>query len=395
LNVFKIREFEKMAKRVVVTVISDLVTDQRVHKVCQTLHDNGYEILLIGAKKKNSLPLEKRDYAATRIPLLFQKKIFFFIEFNARLFMKLLFMKADIFLGNDLDVMAATFFAGKWKKKQIVYDTHEYYMAMAGLDNKVIRKTIWKKLESFIFPRLRYIYTISDSFCDLYRKDYSKELKTVRNVPYLHDKAITVDQVLLNKIDALIPQNKHLLIFQGAGINPHRGVEELILAMKYLDPKKYHLLLVGGGDIFSLIESMILQNHLGDIITVIPKVPFVVLKHITRKAHLGLSLDKSDNLNHRFGLPNKIFDYLHAGLPVLVSRLVELEKIVNFYRVGAFIENHEPNHIAARIETVFANPDNMEMWKENTERARKELNWENESKIVLEIFKQVAAERVN
>jgi glycosyltransferase involved in cell wall biosynthesis len=119
------------------------------------------------------------------------------------------------------------------------------------------------------------------------------------------------------------------------------------------------------------------------------------LKHITRQAHLGLSLDKSDNLNHRFGLPNKIFDYLHAGLPVLVSRLVELEKIVNRYQVGTFIENHEPQHIAKRIENVFEDQPALEMWKKNTERARNELNWENEGKIVLAIFKQVAPERVN
>ncbi|MBS1597803.1 MAG: glycosyltransferase [Bacteroidetes bacterium] len=384
-----------MAKRIVVTVISDLVTDQRVHKVCQTLHDAGYEILLIGAKKKKSLPLEKRDYKAIRIPLLFQRKIFFFLEFNTRLFLKLLFTKADIFLGNDLDVMAATFFAGRWKKKQIVYDTHEYYMAMAGLDNKIIRKKIWKTLESYIFPRLQFIYTICDSFCELYRKDYGKELRTVRNVPYLHDKSPNADPQLLKKIDALIPQNKKLLIFQGAGINPHRGVEELVLAMRFLDSKKYHLLLVGGGDIFSLIEEMIHEHKLEEIITVIPKVPFQVLRHITRQAHLGLSLDKPDNLNHRYGLPNKIFDYLHAGLPVLVSRLVELEKIVNFYRVGTFIENHDPNHIAACIESAFENTDSMKLWKENTVIAKKELNWENEGKIVLEIFKQVAAEKVN
>jgi len=80
---------------------------------------------------------------------------------------------------------------------------------------------------------------------------------------------------------------------------------------------------------------------------------------------------------------------------VLVSRLVELEKIVNFYQVGTFIDNHEPKHIASRIESIFDDVERMKMWKENTEKARKELNWENESKIVLEIFKQVAAETVN
>jgi len=165
--------------------------------------------------------------------------------------------------------------------------------------------------------------------------------------------------------------------------------------MQYLDPKKYHLILVGGGDIFPLIKEMIHQHQLNELITIIPKVPFGVLKQITKQAHLGLSLDKADNLNHRYGLPNKIFDYLHAGLPVLVSRLVELEKIVNFYCVGTFIESHEPKHIAACIESVFENPDQMKHWKENTEKAKMELNWENESKIVLEIFKQVAAETVN
>ena len=108
-----------MAKRVVVTVISDLVTDQRVHKVCQTLHDNGYEIFLIGAKKRTSLPLAKRDYKAKRITMLFQRKIFFYLEFNIRLFFKLLFTKGDIFLGNDLDAMAATFFAGRLRRKKI------------------------------------------------------------------------------------------------------------------------------------------------------------------------------------------------------------------------------------------------------------------------------------
>ena len=386
-----------MAKRVVVTVISDLVTDQRVHKVCQTLHDNGYEIFLIGAKKSTSLPLAKRDYKARRITMLFQKKIFFYIEFNIRLFFKLLFTKGDIFLGNDLDAMAATFFAGRWRRKKIVYDTHEYYMAMAGLDNKVIRKKIWKSLESYIFPRIRHIYTISDSFCDLYRNDYHKELRTVRNVPYLNPlKVETKDEVeKLKTIDAIIPTNKHVLIFQGAGINPHRGVEELVLAMKYLDQDKYHLILVGSGDIFPIIEDMRERHHLENIITIIPKVPFQILRHITEQAHLGLSLDKGDNINHRYGLPNKIFDYLHAGLPVLVSRLVELEKIVNFYQVGTFVENHEPNHIATCIENAFKNPDSMNMWKENTVKARNELNWENESKIVLEIFKQVEAETVN
>ena len=290
--------------------------------------------------------------------------------------------------------MPANRLAAWLKRKSIVYDTHEYYMAMAGLDGKRFRRKIWKGIESFIFPRLKYIYTICESFCELYKNDYQKQLVAVRNVPYLHVENSSFDQKRICEIKALIPRDRKILIFQGAGINQHRGAEELVQAMKLLNPEKFHLLIIGGGDIFEQIRATINQENLGDRITILPKLPFDLLREITPMANLGLSLDKADNLNHRYGLPNKIFDYLHAGLPVLVSRLVELEKIVNEYKVGAYIDSHEPSHIACRIEKLFEDPQQLKTWQSNTVRARQELNWEKESKIVLTIFKQVDSERV-
>ncbi len=385
-----------MAKRIVVTVISDLATDQRVHKVCQTLHDKGYQVKLIGAKRRGSLPLAPRDYSARRIGILFQSGFLFYAEFNVRLFLRLLGEPADAYLGNDLDVMAATFASARIKGKPVVYDTHEYYLGMAGLENKPRTAKIWKALESFIFAHVHHIYTVCDSICALYKKDYGKDLVAVRNVPYLHPKDTEADfGALLGQIDHSIPQGKKILLFEGAGINPHRGVEELVLAMQYLDPRHFHLLIVGGGDILGKVKSLVVDHQLGDRITFIPKVPFEVLRHIIRQADLGLALDKTDNLNHRLGLPNKIFDYLHAEVPVLVSRLVESEKIITTYQVGTFIENHDPVHIARCIANIFDNPDRMVEWKKNTERVRQELNWETESKIVLRIFEQLGAETVN
>ena len=383
-----------MPTRIVVSVISDLVTDQRVHKVCQSLHEEGYLVKLIGAKRRSSLPLNQRDYATRRINLVFQRKFLFYAEFNLRLFFLLLFSSVDIYLGNDLDTMPANWLAGWLRRKPIVYDTHEYYMAMAGLDGKRIRKKIWKGIESFIFPRLRYIYTICESFCELYERDYHKKLIAVRNVPYLHPRHAFIDPKKINEIRSVIPANRKILIFQGAGINQHRGVEELVLAMKWLNPERFHLLIIGGGDIFQQIRDLMTIEKLEDRITIIPKLPFELLREVTPMADLGLSLDKPDNLNHRYGLPNKIFDYIHARLPVLVTRLVELEKIVNEYQVGAFIDSHDPSHIAIRIKKLFEDPAQLRNWKLNTERAKEELNWEKESKIVLSIFKQVESERV-
>ena len=376
-------------KRIQVTVISDLVTDQRVHKVCQTLHDAGYAITLTGAARKGSLPMDERDYTTHRIRLLFQHKIFFYAEFNTRLFFRLLFSKTDILLGNDLDVMAATWLAGWLKKKPVVYDSHEYYLEMAGLDNKPVIKNIWRRIEQKIFPRVSAVYTVCDSICRMYETDYHRPLRAVRNVPYKNKPVTNEHTEAIAAIDARIPRNKKILLFQGAGINPHRGVEELVLAMTRLDPEKFHLLIIGSGDIIETIKRLIAENTLHDRITLIPKQPFAILEHFTRQADLGLSIDKPDNINHRFGLPNKIFDYLHAGLPVLVSRLIEVEKIVLTYDVGDFIENHDPSHIAERIQYMLADDQRLDAWKTNTIRARNELNWEIEGKIVIDIFKQV------
>ena len=378
-----------MGKRVVISVISDLVTDQRVHKVTLTLQEAGYTVLLIGARRAKSLPLAPRSYPTRRIRMLFQKKVFFYAEFNLRLFFRLLFTKADIFLGNDLDVMSAVWLAGTLRHRPVVYDTHEYYLGMPELNGRPRVKKIWQRIEAFIFPRLQYIYTICDSFRDLYFKDYGKTLGVVRNVPYR--KAADIDVPLPAALEDRLPKDKFFLLFQGAGINPERGVEELVLAMLELDPVRFHLVIIGGGDNWDNIVRLVGDNGLADRISLIPKIPFEQLRSVTRRAHLGLSLDKPNNINHIYGLPNKIFDYLHSGVPVLVSKLVEVEKIVNAYAVGDFIDSHDPTHIAQKIEAIGNDPARLERWKHNTLKVRDELNWEREGRVVVNIFEQVAS----
>ncbi|HEV3222129.1 MAG TPA: glycosyltransferase [Puia sp.] len=385
-------------KLIVVTVISDLATDYRVHKICQTLHENGYRVLLAGSWNKGSLPLKPRDYQTYRLKTWFRKTFLFYAEFNARLFLRLVREKADIYLGNDLDVMPATMLLARLKKKPLVYDSHEYFLGMAGFERKPLRRTIWKFIEGHVFSHLKYMYTVSDSIQNLYRKNYHKKLFVVRNLPLKNPAAqdlTRIEKDWISSIDLKIPGNKNLLIFQGAGINESRGAEELVYSMLFLDAADFHLLIIGGGDLFGKLEKIVDQNQLSEKITLVPKVPFAILGHFTRKAQLGLSIDKPSVLNHKYSLPNKLFEYLHAGVPVLASRLVEQEKIISHYDVGGFIEDHHPEHIALKIKEIFEDPERLERWKQNTSRVRDELNWENESKIVLGIFKQVEKDSVN
>ena len=384
-------------KLITVTVISDLVTDYRVHKICQTLHNEGYRIHLIGSSNKRSLALKSRDYQTDRIKTWFKGTALFYVEFNIRLFFRLLHQKPDIFLGNDLDVMPATMLVARLRKKPIVYDSHEFFLGMAGMDQKPIRRYIWKFIEIRIFARLKYMYTVSDSIRNLYRRIYHKKVFVVRNLPLKDplNPELTIEEVTwIRSIDQRIPENKNLIILQGAGINESRGAEELVYSMIFLDSSNFHLLIIGGGDVFSKLEKMIKQNHLSEKITLIQKVPFAVLGHFTRKAQLGISIDKSSVLNHKYSLPNKLFEYLHAGVPVLASRLIEQERIINQYDVGAFIEDYQPEHMAGKIKEIFANPELLNRWKQNTCKVREALNWENERKIVIDIFKQVERDSV-
>ena len=332
-------------KLIIVTVISDLATDYRVHKICQTLHENGFRVILTGSSSNGSLPIKSRDYQTNRLKTWFESSFLFYLEFNTRLFFKLFRENAGIYLGNDLDVMPATMLMARLKKKPVVYDSHEYFLGMAGLDKKPIRRSIWKFIEKRVLSNLKYMYTVSESIRNLCLRNYHGKLSVVRNLPLKEPVVpiLTMDEKeWIKSIDQKIPENKNLIIFQGAGINESRGGEELVYSMLFLDSANFHLLILGGGDVFEKLKKIIDQNHLSEKITLVSKVPFTLLCHFTKKAKLGVSIDKPNIQNHKYSLPNKLFEYLHAGVPVLASRLVEQEKIISHYDVGGVYRRTQP-----------------------------------------------------
>lgn len=361
-------------KRIVVSVISDLVTDQRVHRTCQYLHDKGLDVLLIGRLKKDSLEMQPRDYKFIRINPWFQKGVLMYAMFNIKLFFKLAFKKWDMLWANDLDTLLPNFILAKTGQKPIVYDSHEYFTAVPELENRPLVKGVWKTIESFCLKRLQFAITVNSSIADIYHREYGLEMKVLRNIPPYVE---VVDDI---NWPFEIPMNHKVLLVQGAGINIDRGIEEMVTAMNYI--KNAVLVIIGGGDVLDQLKNQVRTENLDTKVFFIPKVPLQTLKAYSKKADIGLSLDKDTNLNYRFSLPNKLFDYLHAGLAVVCTNLPEVSKVVKQNSVGIIIKDNSPESIATAVNELLANPDQLKIYRDNALNAAKELNWQGECRVI-------------
>ncbi len=337
------------------------------------------EVLLVGRKMRNSPELDNREYSMHRMKLVFEKGPLFYAEFNLRLFLFMIFKKADMLISNDLDTLLPNYLIHKFKNVPLVYDSHEYFTEVPELVYRKRTQAIWKFIERKLFPKLINIVTVNDSIADLFENDYGIRPKVVRNIPRSNQLEKKVSRNFLD-----LPDDKHILILQGSGINVQRGAEELIEAMQFVNDAV--LLIVGNGDVINILKDLVKKLGLAKKVIFKPRMSYHELMQYTALADLGLTLDKSTNLNYKFSLPNKLFDYIHAGVPVLSSSLPEIKKIITRYDVGDFIPDHNPKNIAQKINQMLNNQVLMKKWKKNCKFAAAELTWENEERILKEIY---------
>ena len=365
-------------KKITVSVISDLTTDQRVIRICTSLQQMGFDVSVIARSFNDSLPLDKYPFAARRIKCFFRKGFMQYAEFNFRLFFKLLFTKTDYFLANDLDTLLPNYLCSKIKNKKIFYDTHEYFTGVPELKDSPTKIKIWKWIEDFIFPKLPVVYTVNNSVKNKYVAEYGNEIAVIRNVP---------KQVVASQME--LPQKwkgKVLLLMQGAGINEGRGGMELLLAMQYL-PENYHLVFIGSGTLWYAIVAKRVELKLEHKVEMIAKLPPSELQKITPLATLGFSLDSFEDLNCLYNLPNKIFDYMQVGVPVIATAIPEVAAIIEEYKYGICIKNVDPQFLAKTIEGTINDTNLYATLKANCAIAAKELNWEKESIKLQQIYK--------
>lgn len=343
----------------------------------------GFEVLLVGRLKEDSMPLEERPYDCHRMKLIFERGPLFYAEYNIRLFLLLLSSKVDILHANDLDTLLANHLASRLRNKPLIYDSHEYFTETPEVIHRPFVRKVWLRIEKWIFPKVHAAFTVNTSLADIFENKYKIPVRVMRNVPRKRKY-----EVRKTRQELQLPDDRKIILLQGAGINIQRGAEEAVMAMQHLDGVL--LLIIGGGDVMPILHEMVDDLKLNDKVRILPKQPYEILYDYTVLSDLGLTLDKDTNPNYRYSLPNKLFDYIQARVPVLASPMTEIKKIVDEYGIGDTIENHEPQHIASKIQEAAENSRKMEEWKENLIFASAKLCWENEKHVLEEVYKAYA-----
>lgn len=361
-------------KKIIFTVINDLNYDQRMIRICSALQQNGYDCCLIGRKKKNSLPLLSRNYKQYRLNCFFESGKFFYLEYNIRLFIYLLFQNPWSYCSIDVDTFPAVFLSSRIRGKNLIFDAHEIFTDVPEVKDRKFIKKIWQVIEKMAFKKSDLCYTVGGELAKYFSEKYNVNVHVVRNVP---EKS--------NQIPYSPDKQNKFMLYQGA-LNKGRGLEAAIEAMQKLPCR---LIIAGEGDLSEELRELASQYNVADKIDFLGFVLPENLPSLTCKAWIGLNVSENAGLSYYLSLNNKCFDYIRAGLPSLMNPFPEYNALNSQYNIGL------PAYATAEsiVENALLLLENNELHdtiSKNCIIASEELNWEKESKLLLKLYQSNA-----
>jgi glycosyltransferase involved in cell wall biosynthesis len=354
------------------TVTNDLSYDQRMIRICTSLSQAGYNVVLVGRKLKDSPALQPGLFKQKRIGCQFQKGKLFYAEYNLRLFFYLLFKKMDCLCSIDLDTILPCLFISNIKKIKRVYDAHELFCEMKEIVSRPAIHNMWKMIENFAVPKFLSGYTVNQPIADEFNKMYDVHYQVIRNTPVLE----TFKEV---------PERGKYILYQGA-VNEGRCFETLIPAMKEVDCK---LFICGDGNFMKQAQTLVIQNGLEDKVIFKGNIPPDKLRSITRQASIGINLVENNGMSNYLSLANKFFDYIHAGIPQLCSGFPAYREINDQAEVALLITDMQPKNIALKLNNLLHNEVVYGRLRNNCIKAREIYNWQNEEKTLLAFYKHL------
>jgi len=290
-------------------------------------------------------------------------------------------INADFYHAVDLDVLPAAYLASRRRRAPMIYESRELYTELEALSGRGGAKAVWSSLERRLIKKASCVVTINESIGrELCRRYGIAPPIIIRNVASLPKDLRPID--LFSKFD--IPRDWKILVYQGI-LRRGQGLEYLLEIMSRLE--KTALIFLGDGVIKPQLENNAARIGLSDKIRFAGRVDPDQLPNLTSGADAGLLLMEDVAMNNRLALPQKLFQYLAAGIPQIVSPMPEIASFVESEKTGIVVTLRDAARGACEISAFLANKVALTAAKEACRQSAVRNNWDVESIKWREIYK--------
>jgi glycosyltransferase involved in cell wall biosynthesis len=344
----------------------------------------GYEVSVISiGEREKKYRKQENSFHEERIFVWFKSGPLKFLLFNLKLIWRILWRKYDTIHLRGLWVLPAVGLRQIFRRSHLIYDAHEYFAGLEILKGRPIRKYVWLHVEKLCIPFIHTLITVSEPLGELFQQRYPrlKKVMILKNMPSVKDiQSFNSDKFLQDKA-------RFTIIFHGYFLKG-RALINTVRALALIKDVQIDLILMGEGPLKLELEYQIKQNNLQDVVSFQPFVEKDKLLPILARADIGLSLIEDDCINRKYSLPNKFFELISAGTPVLASNISTQQKYVDKYSLGLTVDPENIEAIAEAIQFMLKDESHRKIWAENCLTAAKsDLNWERESEQLKQLYK--------
>lgn len=372
-------------KKVAIIEIGDIRTDGRCRNIAGSIKRFGMEVTFIGPGGKDE-EFELNGVRVKRLAVIewLGSKVMFF-HFWIRAFWFTVLMRPSLIVAEDLYSLPAALAAKFFTYSKVLYDSKELYFAVAALRNRLVTQRFWSAVEKICIRFVDGVITSGERDSDLIGQRYAiPRPVTIHNHPprRLHpgDK-----NILRRKFS--IPEVYTILLYQGWLLHG-RGLFHLIEIAASIG--KAFLVIMGDGPLRSELENFARSKNVDDRVVFTGAMSYEEMLEHTPGGDIGCAIIEDYGLSYRHARPNKMFEYIQANIPVLVSTMPAMEEVVRDWGIGTAVL---PDDLSSMIQAIRRFIDEPEFYKrcvENCKKAAAVFHWEEEEKTLIALLQAMA-----
>ena len=358
-------------KKALITFLGNINYDTRCKNLYDTLTTNHFDVEFIGFDwtTKDFIPIDG-SVSVKKLKKGFLS-ISFYLKFIWHIKLKLLTTNASIIFAEDIYTLPFVIIFGKLKRAKVYYDSRELFGYLAGLKDKKMKQLFWKWTEKFFIKKADFVMVTGRMDGEFLKKEYGiNNLILLRNLPRFYKSSTTLNLYSQLQID----KSKKIILYQGVLLKG-RGIEKVFSVLK--DLPDFVFLIAGSGEFENYFRNLAEQMNLTDQVFFIGKFTQEDLSKVTASADIGVSLIENISTSYYYALPNKLFEYIMAEVPVIVSNLPQMKEIVDKYDVGYVVEFDDKVELISALKKL-TDKNLLTSKKQNCQIASQELNWEKE-----------------